>query len=57
MALRAADGHESHRPFQSRDREGAVSCRAELVTFYGAVASRGSAGKRKWRCYRFHRVP
>src|SRR5688572_20166540 len=61
MALRAADGHESHRSFQSRDCEGvplalraayrherhralqsrdrkeAVSCRAELVTFYGAV--------------------
>jgi hypothetical protein len=35
MALRAADRHESHRAFQSRDRKGAVSSRVELVTFYG----------------------
>jgi hypothetical protein len=27
-------------PFQSRDREGAVSCRVEHVTFYGAVSKR-----------------
>ena len=38
MALRAADGHESHRAFQSRDRKGAVPAGQILVTFYGAVS-------------------
>lgn len=44
MALRAAYRHESQRAFQSRDRKRAVSCRVELVTFYGVMAEDLNSG-------------
>jgi hypothetical protein len=46
MALRAADRHESHRAFQIRDCEGAVSDGHVRVTFYGAVRSNRAAETR-----------
>ena len=45
MALRAAYGHEIHRSFQSRDRQGAVSAGQILRDFPGSpLALRAACG-------------
>ena len=52
MALRAAYGHESHRAFQRRDREGAVPAGQILVTFYGVpMALRAAYGHESHRAF------